>query len=257
MRENIVVSLILTSFNCRENIKGTLKSIEEQDYAAIEVVIVDGASTDGTVDVIKEFAQNTKYKCKWISEKDEGLYDAMNKGFKLSTGDVMAFFNDLFLLPNAVSLMVEAMEKGNCDGAHADLIYADENNKIKRYWKRGEGTLKQGWLPGHPTLLLKREVYEKYGLYNTGYKCSADYEFMIRILKDGTIKLAYVPVTIIRMYYGGTSTGGAGSYMVSLREGHQALKKNGIKGAWWIDFRRTIKVFKQFIKAKQYKGMVE
>lgn len=257
MKEKRTVSLILTSYNCKENIKRTLKSIEGQDYPVIEVVIVDGASTDGTVDVIKEFAENTKYKCKWISEKDNGLYDAMNKGFKLSTGDVMAFFNDLFLAPNAVSLLMEAMEKDDCDGVHADLIYADENNKVKRYWKMGQGTLKQGWLPGHPTLYLKREVYEKYGLYNTSYKCSADYEFMIRMLKDGTVKLAYVPVTIIRMFYGGTSTGGAGSYMVSLREGHQALKIHGIRWAWWIDLRRTIKVLMQFIKAKQYKGTVE
>ncbi len=109
-------------------------------------------------------------------------------------------------------------------------------------------------MPGHPTLYLKREIYEKYGLYNTAYRCSADYEFMIRILKDGHVKLAYVPVTIIRMYYGGTSTESAGSYVVSLKEAHQALLENGVKEAWWIDFRRTVKVFMQFVKAKSYRG---
>lgn len=252
-----MVSLIVTSYNCRENIRGTLKSIELQDYDEIEVVIVDGGSTDGTVDVIKQFAESTQYKCQWISEKDAGLYDALNKGIKLSTGDIVAIFNDLFLVPNAVSLMVEAMEREKSDGVHADLIYADEENRIKRYWKMGEGTLRQGWLPGHPTLYLRRAVYDRYGFYDTSYKCSADYEFMIRILKDDEVKLAYVPVTIIRMYYGGTSTGGVGSYWVSMKEGHRALKVNGIKRAFWIDLRRTVKVFMQFVNSRQYKGAIE
>lgn len=249
------VSLILTSYNCRENIKRTLKSIEQQDYPAIEVIIIDGLSTDGTVDVIKEYEKNTKYQCQWVTEKDKGLYDAMNKGFRLSTGDIVAFFNDLFLTSKAVSLMVAAIEEGDYDGAHADLIYA-QDDKVKRYWRMGQGKLINGWMPGHPTLYLKRDIYEKYGLYNIEYKCSADYEFMIRMLKDGEIRLAYVPFTIIRMYYGGTSTESAGSYVVSLKEAHQALKENGIKYAWWIDFRRTIRVAKQFLMAKQYTGKI-
>lgn len=247
------VSLILTSYNCKGNIIRTMRSIEMQDYPAIEVVIVDGVSTDGTVEVIKEYQKNSKYKCRWVSEKDKGIYDAMNKGFELSSGEIVAFFNDLFLLPNAVSLMVAAIEKEKCDGAHADLIYV-KDDRVKRYWKMGTGNIRQGWTPGHPTLYLKRSVYEKYGLYNTDYTCSADYEFMVRLLKDGNIRLAYVPVTIISMFYGGTSTSSAGSYLVSVREGHQALKKNGMRLAWWIDFRRTLKVLKQFVGARGYKG---
>jgi len=249
------VSLILTSFNCRENIKRTLKSIEMQDYPVIEVVIIDGVSTDGTVDIIKQFEKTTKYQCRWLSEKDRGLYDAMNKGYQLSTGEIVAFFNDLFLVASAVSWMVAAIEAGDFDGAHADLIYA-QDDKVKRYWKMGEGEIKSGWMPGHPTLYLKRSVYEKYGLYNVEYKCSADYEFMIRMLKDGEVRLAYVPFTIIRMYYGGTSTQSAGSYAVSLREAHHALIENGIGCAWWIDLRRTIRVVKQFLMAKKYTGKI-
>lgn len=246
------VSLILTSYNCKDNIEKTLKSIEIQDYPLVEVVIVDGGSTDGTVDVIKEFAKSTKYECRWISESDAGIYDAMNKGIKMATGDIIATFNEQFLIVNAISLMVGAIESDGNDGAHADLIYATDE-KVKRYWKMGSGCIEKGWMPGHPTLYLKRSVYEKYGLYNTKYKCSADYDFMIRILKDKTLRLAYVPVTIVRMYYGGTSTEGAGSYMLSLKEAHQALKENGIKRAWWIDFRRTIKVLTQFFRAGIYK----
>lgn len=249
------VSLILTSYNCKDNIVRTLKSIEAQDYSDIEVVIVDGESNDGTVDIVKEYADVTKYQCRWISEKDKGLYDAVNKGIRIASGDILAIFNDLFLTPNAVSLIVSAIEGGNYDGAHADLIYA-EDDKVKRYWKMGDGKLKNGWLPGHPTMYLKKEVYEKYGLYNTEYKCSADYEFMVRMLKDGTVRLAYVPQTIIRMFYGGTSTGGIRNYWVSVKESYHALVVNEVKGAGWIIFMRTVRVLLQFFKAKQYRGKI-
>ena len=249
------VSLILTSYNCRENIERTLKSIEMQDYPVVEIVIVDGLSTDGTVNVIRQYEQTSKYKCQWVSEKDRGLYDAMNKGLSMATGEIIAFFNDLFLRSDAITLMVGAITDKNSDGAHADLIYATDD-KVKRYWKMGIGKITHGWMPGHPTLYLKREVYEKYGNYNIDYKCSADYEFMVRMLKDGDIRLAYVPVTLVRMYYGGTSTGSAGSYFTSIKEGHEALKRNGIKFAWWIDFRRTLRVFVQFFRAGKYKGKI-
>lgn len=247
MRESVKVSLILTTFNCIENLKHTLKSIEMQDYPKIEVVIADGKSTDGTVEVIRKYESQSKYEVKWISEKDQGIYDAMNKGYRLSTGEVIAFFNDLFLSEHAVRWMVEAIDTGNCEGAHADLIYATDE-KVIRYWKMGEGKIRQGWMPGHPTLYLKREVYEKYGLYDTSYRCSADYEFMVRILKDNEVRLAYVPVTILRMYYGGTSTGSMGSYWLSVREGHRALASNGVRNAWLIDLKRTLRVLWQFVR---------
>ena len=125
-----------------------------------------------------------------------------------------------------------------------------------RDWKMGTGTIRNGWMPGHPTLYLQREIYEKYGAYDSSYRCSADYEFMVRILKTGDVKLSYVPVTVLRMYYGGTSTGGIKSYIISLREAHKALKSNGIQHAMIIDIKRSIKVLMQFFKAKWYKGNI-
>lgn len=241
------VSLILTTYNCKVNLEKTLKSIEQQDYANIEVVVKDGVSTDGTLDVIQDYAQKHENVI-WKSEPDTGIYDAMNKGYALSTGDIIAFFNDSFTTSDAVSKFVNAIKDGGtgCMGAHADLVYATEE-KIVRYWKMGQGRISQGWMPGHPTLYLKREVYEKYGLFDTTYKCSADFEFMVRVLKDDNVKLAYIPEVLIKMFYGGTSTGSAGSYWVSIKEAHDALVKNKVKLAWWVIFLRTLRTAKQFL----------
>ena len=242
------VSLILTTFNCRENLKRTLQNIEKQDYPAIEIVIKDGASTDGTLRVIKDYKNKSKYQVVYCSEADKGIYDAMNKGYKLSTGTIIAFFNDLFLAENAVSVMVEAIGRAGVGltGAHADLIYATDN-KIKRYWRTKNGKIQWGWMPGHPTLYLRREVYEEFGLYNTSYRCSGDYEFMVRILKDNQVKLSYVPQTLIRMYYGGTSTGDSSAYWVSVKEAHRALCENHVAFAWWVVFLRTLRTIPQFL----------
>lgn len=243
------VSLILTTYNSAANLSRTLASIEQQNYPAIEVIIKDGGSTDATLDIVKKYQQESHFEVKWVSGPDKGIYDAMNQGYRLCKGAVIAFFNDLFLVQDAVSAMMHIIEADKaCVGAHADLIYATDE-KVVRYWKMGQQkSLYTGWMPGHPTLFLKREIYEQYGLYNESYKIAADYEFMIRFLKDRQNRLVYLPETIIRMYYGGTSTGSTGSYLTSLKEGHRALKENGIKCTAWIDALRTCRVLWQFVR---------
>lgn len=248
------VSLILTTFNSEKNLKSTLDSIEKQDYSAIEVNIKDGGSTDHTLQIINQYAINSKYQVNWTSCLDKGIYDAMNQGYQMATGDIIVFFNDQFISDQAVSKMINLIDQTpDCVGAHADLIYATDE-KVVRFWKMGtQRSLYCGWMPGHPTLFLKREVYEKYGLYKTNYRISADYEFMVRFLKDPANKLVYLPETVIRMYYGGTSTSGLTSYIQSLQEGHRALKENHIKYAWSIDLIRTLRVVGQFMFAHYYK----
>lgn len=240
------VSLILTTYNCKDNLVKTFKSIEEQDYPNIEVCISDSCSSDGTLDVIKEYAKTSKYEVVYKSEKDSGIYDGINRSIQMASGDYLEIMNDEYTCQDAISKLVCAMEnKVDVVGVHADLVYK-EGDSVKRYWKMGSGSIYTGWMPGHPSLLLKREVYEKYGLYNTGYTCSADYEFMLRFLKDGN-KLAYVPETLIAMFYGGTSTGTATSYVTSIKEALKALKENGIKGRYLITGLRTIRVLGQFL----------
>ena len=257
------VSLLVTTYNVREHLAVTLESIEAQDYASIEVVIVDGRSTDGTPDVIRRFAakhtapegqmetaeSGRQISVRWISEEDAGLYDAMNKAWAMCSGDIVAVCNDRLCGSDAVTKLVRAIELGGerCIGAHADLVYMD-GDRIVRTWRMGEGRISQGWMPGHPTLFLKREVYEKYGCYDTDYRCAADYEFMVRFLKDEGNRLAYVPEVLIAMFYGGTSNAGLGNYLLSFREGYRALQKNGVPHPLAITVKRTFRVLRQFLK---------
>ena len=241
------VSLLLTTYNSAENLPVTLQSIQEQTYSPIEVVIADGGSTDDTISLIQQFARNGGLEVKWVSERDKGLYDAMNKAFCLSTGDIIAVCNENLSEKDAVASFVEAIEQAgeDCIGAHSDLVYM-EGDKIVRSWHMGQGNISQGWMPGHPTLYLKREIYEKYGQYDITYHCAADYEFMVRFLKDGSNRLAYVPRVLITMFYGGTSNAGLKNYLVSFKEGYMALRKNGVKHPLLITLRRTWKVLRQF-----------
>lgn len=245
------VSLLVTTYNVKEQLKVTLASIEQQDYPAIEVVVVDGQSRDGTLDLIRAFAErhadSPSLTVKWVSEPDNGLYDAMNKALRMSGGDIVAVCNDRLCRPDAVTKLVRAIEQGgaDCIGAHADLVYV-EGERIIRTWHMGEGRLADGWLPGHPTMFLKREVYEKYGVYDTSYKCAADYEFMVRFLKDEKNRLAYVPERLVSMFYGGTSNAGLRNYWVSFREGYMALKRHGVRHPMLITLKRTVRVLRQF-----------
>lgn len=245
----MVVSFILTTYNSAAHLPETLRSIEAQDYPDIEVNIKDGGSTDGTLDIIREYEKSSRFCVHWDLRPDTGIYDAMNQGYALATGEIIVFFNDRLLYPEVVSEMVACIEANvGCVGAHADLVYAGEDDHVVRYWHMGaQRSLYAGWMPGHPTLFLKRAVYERYGLYKPDYRIAADYEFMIRFLKAGENRLAYLPKTIISMFYGGTSTQSAGSYLASLREGHRALKENHVKCAWVIDVRRTLRVLGQFV----------
>lgn len=241
------VSLLLTTYNCVLNLPVTLESIQSQTYPAIEVVIVDGCSTDGTLALIEQFAENGGVEVKWISEPDKGLYDAMNKAYRMSTGDIIAVCNDKLSEKDSVASFVKAIEEAGegCVGAHSDLVYV-EGDKLIRSWHMGQGDIRQGWMPGHPALYLKREVYEKYGQYDITYRLAADYEFMVRFLKDEKNRLAYVPRVLISMFYGGTSNAGLRNYLVSFKEGYMALRKNGVKSPLMITLKRTWRVLRQF-----------
>lgn len=246
-----VVSFVLTTYNCGDTISQILEAIEGQDYPSIEINIKDGLSTDNTLEIIEDFKNRSKYKVNTQSQKDTGIYDAMNQGYELTSGDIIVFCSDKLARPDAVSHIVQTINDAGeaCVGAHADLVYS-ENGVPVRDWRMGKGHIRDGWMPGHPTLYLKREIYEKYGLFKTDYRIAADYEFMVRICKDNEDKIAYLPEMIVDMSYGGTSNATAASYWKSLMEANRALRENGYKFPWLISFKRTIRLILQFMKAK-------
>ena len=245
--ESPKVSIVTTTYNDRENLEKIIRQVRSQDYENLEYIIVDGGSADGTLEVIRQAQKDFGERLKWISQPDKGIYDALNKGLKMSSGEILGCCFDEFAGPDVVAKMVDIMEREGTDGVHGDLDYVDGERVVRR-WRQGQGKLAFGWMPGHPTLYLRRSVYENFGYYRTDYRISADYEFMIRILKDGKVRLSYLPEVLIRMSHGGTSTNSLGAYLAGMKEGHRALKENGIPMAAFTDFCRTLRVLAQFVK---------
>ena len=258
------VSLIMTTYNCHDNFKISIESALSQDYPNIELVIIDGASNDGTEGLIKEYADRIEkdrehyrnFTVKWISEPDKGIYDGMNKGIGMATGDVIAVFNDEFTCKDAVTNYMQILEDGGYDAVHSDLVYA-EGDVWKRYWHMPNGSLHFGWMPAHPTLYIKREIYDKYGLYKTEYRSSSDYEFMIRILADGKLKLGYIPKVLIKMFYGGTSSAGLKGYARNTKEAYLSLVHNKVPFPITIIVCRIIRTLYQYRVAVKMQRRLE
>ena len=240
------VSVVTTTYNDIENLKRILAEVKKQTYPNIEHIIVDGGSTDGTVDLLKELEEKEPGRISWMSEKDNGIYDAINKGICMATGDNVGCCFDRYADEGVLMRMVEIMEKEGTDGVHGDLCYMD-GDRIVRKWHQGQGVIRSGWMPGHPTLYLKKEVYDRFGLYRTDYRISGDYEFMVRILYRKEVTLSYLPEILIYMSHGGTSTNSLGAYVESMMEGHRALVENHVPFAWVTDLCRVVRVLSQFV----------
>ena len=240
------VSVVTTTYNDIENLKRILAEVKRQTYPNIEHIIVDGGSTDGTVDLLKELEEKEPGRISWMSEKDNGIYDAINKGIRMATGEIVGCCFDRYADEGVLMRMVEIIEKEGTDGVHGDLCYMD-GDRIVRKWHQGQGVIRSGWMPGHPTLYLKKEVYDRFGLYRTDYRISGDYEFMVRILYRKEVTLSYLPEILIYMSHGGTSTNSLGAYVESMMEGHRALVENHVPFAWVTDLCRVVRVLSQFV----------
>lgn len=268
IKKNPLVSILMTTYNSKNQLAETLANVKEQDYPRIQIVIADGGSEDGTVNIIREFDKNIRnisnddkeITLKWVSEPDKGIYDGLNKAYRMSDGEVIAICNDRYTRIDAVSLFIQKLletektsgEDSNLTGVHADLVYMD-GNTCKRLWRMGEkGNIHFGWMPAHPTLFLRREVYEKYGLYDLSYKSSADYDFMLRILKDHKLQLGYIPEVLISMEFGGTSNGGGGlGYLRNVWESYLCLLHNKISFPLATIVCRIIRTLGQYQTAKR------
>jgi glycosyltransferase involved in cell wall biosynthesis len=200
------ISIITVCYNSIETIPDTLNSIEQQDYENIEYVVVDGGSTDGTV----EYIERSGIVNRFVSEADNGIYDAMNKGIAIASGEIIGFLNadDFYANNHVLGLVAKAFEDPLVDACFADLVYVKQNDtdRVVRYWKSGSfkpGHFKHGWMPAHPTFFCRRYVYERYGLFDLNYNIAADVELLFRFLEKCRIRVVYLPVIFTKMRLGG------------------------------------------------------
>jgi glycosyltransferase involved in cell wall biosynthesis len=243
------ISIITPSYNSAATIARTINSVIAQNYSDLEYIIIDGVSTDDTAKIVSSY-QN-KININFISEPDNGIYDAMNKGIKMASGDIVGILNsdDLFSGDDVLSTIADAFANNQADIVYGDIQYFSDNpKKIIRYWETGEyknSKLNNGWTIPHPALFVKKTVYDLAGLYDSNFKIAGDYEFILRILKKHNFSLKYIPKVFVKMFAGGVS----GRDLKNRKKGWSELKKawiiNDLKMPRFFIFRRL------FLKASQ------
>lgn len=246
-------SLITVTYNSALTLCDTLQSVLSQTYKDIEYILVDGLSGDYTINIIKE-KESLFNNIRWVSEKDNGLYDAMNKGLRMATGDVIGIINsdDLLAEPTAIAKVMKCFEENkDIDAVYADLYYVAQNDitQIVRHWISGkQRSFKCGWHPAHPTFYVKREVYQKYGLFDLDFKFAADFELMLRLIEKEHIRLYYLPEPLVRMRLGGTTS----KNFTNIRKGNieciKAFKKNGLSISLFYPLFRLLPKLKQYFQ---------
>lgn len=230
------ISIITATYNSARTLKDTLNSVLAQDYKNIEHILIDGCSADGTQNMIRQYAENNKmYEVKWISEKDSGIYDAMNKGILKATGDVIGILNsdDFFTSNDVLSKVAAALHDERLDGVYGDIHFISdlEPNKIVRYYSSKHFSpfwVRFGFMPAHPSLYVRKSVYERIGKYRTDYKIGSDFEMIVRMFRKYTIKTKYMDLDFVTMRMGGASTRGLKSHKLLLKEDTRACLENGI-----------------------------
>lgn len=230
------ISIITATFNSAASINQCLSSVNNQTFQNIEHLIIDGYSTDNTLKIVR----NTPNRItKIVSEPDKGIYDAINKGIAIATGDIIGFLHsdDMFASPETLQYINNAFcdpigEMGKkIDVVYGDLVFVDQinPNKVVRYWKGqtfNPKLLKRGWMPAHPTVFMRHEVYDKHGLFNNNLKCAADYDYILRVFRDQSITISYLPEVITKMRMGGVSTRDIKNLINKTKEDYWVLRNN-------------------------------
>jgi glycosyltransferase len=245
-------SIVTATYNSASHVANCLSSVAEQSYEAVEQIIIDGGSTDGTLEICK----NSKNRVtQTISEPDQGIYDAMNKGIKMATGDVVGILNsdDFYASNDILEKIAYRLDSTGADSLYGnlDFVAAEDPGKVIRHWKSSTfvpGSFVKGWHPPHPTFFVRREVYERHGCFDISLDVSADFELMLRLLQKHQISTCYLDETIVKMRYGGESTGSLGKIIKGNKNVLKAFQKNGIKVSPFYTAHRLLSKVGQFIR---------
>lgn len=261
-------SVITAVRNNKESLSRAVTSLREQSFKDFEHIIVDGASIDGTFELIKDLADE---KTKWISEPDNGIYDAINKGIKMASGEIVCLLHsdDTFAEPDVLEKAAQIFNDSQPDAVYGDLLYVsskkkevnslniEDSIKVIRWWKSGDynyNNLRYGWMPPHPALFVKRQVYENFGMFDTSLKISADYDIILRFFWNKKISAVYLPKVITRMSVGGTSNKSIGNIITKSREDYIAMKRNGMPFPFFTLVCKNFRKLPQFL-ARDLSGL--
>ena len=243
------ISVITATWNCATTVGQAIESVLSQSHPAVESLVIDGDSTDGTLGVLESYRQRLSVL---ISESDHGIYDALNKGIKHATGDVVGFLHadDVFENSHVLAKVAAAFQDPTVDAVYGDLVYVqhDDINQVIRYWKSGlydETALSRGWMPPHPTFYVRRSVYERLGGFDTRYRIAADYDSMLRFLAVAKIRAVYLPEVLVRMRAGGLSNRSLKSIIRKSREDFDVLRRNKVGGVWTL-LQKNLRKVSQF-----------
>ena len=244
------LSIITTVFNSVATIRNCIESVYNQSQS-VEHVIIDGGSTDGTLDIIKNYRSHLAMV---ISEPDNGIYDGMNKGLSLATGDIIGLLNadDIYAGPDVLAKVAKIFNEEQVDSCYGDLIYVHPINteKVIRHWRSGSYGVRQfywGWMPPHPTFFVRRSIYEKYGLFNLNLGSAADYELMLRFLVKHKITTAYIPEIMVKMRIGGMSNASLKNRLIANKNDKLAWKVNTLKPHPWTLYFKPLRKVGQYL----------
>ena len=245
------VSILTVVYNGAATIRHSIESVLGQDYPDIEYIIVDGNSKDGTQDIVRSYGDKI---ARFLSEPDAGIYDAMNKGIQLATGDVIGILNadDFYAYPSVVSEVAEVLASSNADASYGDLEYIDANDAtvVRRKWVSGAykvGAFLNGWMPPHPTFFVRKEVYNTHGHFRLDLGSAADYELMLRFVHRENIKLVYLPKVLVKMRAGGVSNSTLKNRIAANQNDRLAWKINNLKPRFYTLWLKPLRKIIQFI----------
>ncbi len=245
------ISIITATYNSADTVEDTIKSIVGQTYPNVEYIIVDGGSTDGTLDIVNRYKDRIT---RVISEKDNGIFDAFNKGIALTTGDIVGILNsdDFYADSSVIQNVADKFKSSSVDTVYGDLVYIDpqDTSIVRRLWRAGEyqkSKFKTGWMPPHPTFFAKKNLYDKYGMFNTWMKVSNDYELVLRFLYKNNATAAYIPKVLVKMRTGGNSNSSLSRRFLANQEDRKAWKTNSLKAPFYFAALKPLRKLGQFM----------